>query len=205
VEVIVVLLIIAVLSAIGIPSLSGYIDQANHKQYISDARNKSIAVRSALLEIYATGGLDENGESILNEYSKAIGDKPSYNVWSIESSDGDAFSVYRRAAALMGTTYPEKPNFYFDDSRWIYYQVGSENSTRWNADGFIYLLFPEGHDTGRKENAILVTYKLKRVEGLIRWTNNADIDSTLDSMVYDANAGYEVYILEDNHSFYAMA
>lgn len=56
VELIVVLVILAILSAILVPALLGYIDEAKKKQYVLEARNLFIATQSKLSEIYAQRG-----------------------------------------------------------------------------------------------------------------------------------------------------
>ena len=53
VEVIIVLVIIAILSAVLIPSLSGYIDRANKAKYMLAAKNCMKAMQIELSEMYA--------------------------------------------------------------------------------------------------------------------------------------------------------
>jgi prepilin-type N-terminal cleavage/methylation domain-containing protein len=59
VEMVVVILIIAILAAISVPALTGYIDKARDKQWEMKARNLSIAMRTVLAEDYADGSLQK--------------------------------------------------------------------------------------------------------------------------------------------------
>lgn len=59
VEVIVVLVIIAILAAISIPSLTGYIDEAKDKQLISKAKNFYVAAQAVASKQYAQGILSK--------------------------------------------------------------------------------------------------------------------------------------------------
>lgn len=66
-ELIVVLVILAILAAIMIPSMVGWIDKAREKQVIIQARSAYIAAQSIVMEDYAMGGeLDDelSGEQI---------------------------------------------------------------------------------------------------------------------------------------------
>lgn len=55
VEVIVVLVIIAILAAFLVPTLSGYIDSANEKKVVANARQAVIAAQTLAQEEYAKG------------------------------------------------------------------------------------------------------------------------------------------------------
>jgi type IV pilus assembly protein PilA len=59
VEIIVVLVIIAILAAITIPTLIGYINNANEKQILSEARSVLVAAQAqAIAEFSADGSID---------------------------------------------------------------------------------------------------------------------------------------------------
>lgn len=55
VELIVVLVILAILAAIMVPALLGWIDKAKEKQYVLEARNIYMAAQSMASEQYAAG------------------------------------------------------------------------------------------------------------------------------------------------------
>lgn len=55
VEVIIVLVIIAILMAVLIPSLAGYIDKANEKSSMANCRNFVMAAQTIASETYGTG------------------------------------------------------------------------------------------------------------------------------------------------------
>ena len=56
VEVIIVLVILAILAAVIIPSLTGYIDRANKSKYMLSAKNCMNAMQVELSEMYAERG-----------------------------------------------------------------------------------------------------------------------------------------------------
>lgn len=69
VELIVVLVILAILAAIMIPALTGWIDKAKEKQVMLDARNVEMAVQAGLYERYAmddTFGENKTGVKVEN-------------------------------------------------------------------------------------------------------------------------------------------
>ncbi|MCI7732496.1 MAG: type II secretion system GspH family protein [Solobacterium sp.] len=76
VELIVVLAILAVLSAIMVPSLTGYIDKAKNTQLLSIARSVYTAAQIEVSEAYARGPIEVR--SAKNETNKpAVGNFPS--------------------------------------------------------------------------------------------------------------------------------
>ena len=62
VELIVVLVILATLAALLVPSLTGYIDKARQNAVIAKARAVLVASQAVVTEAYADGKLDEYGE-----------------------------------------------------------------------------------------------------------------------------------------------
>lgn len=67
VELIVVLVVLAVLSALLIPALAGYIRKAAESKVLLQARNTLVAAQSTIAEAYAKGDLvlDDAGEAFL--------------------------------------------------------------------------------------------------------------------------------------------
>jgi prepilin-type N-terminal cleavage/methylation domain-containing protein len=57
VELVVVILIIAILAAISIPALTGYIDKAREKQLLSDGHTIQTALQTIINEAYANTGV----------------------------------------------------------------------------------------------------------------------------------------------------
>ncbi|MDR1272269.1 MAG: prepilin-type N-terminal cleavage/methylation domain-containing protein [Clostridiales Family XIII bacterium] len=207
VEVIVVIVIIAILAAIGVPALTGYIDKAQDRKYIAEARNRMTALRVVLDEAYADG---EFKSTVAAETYFLEGDPASQYVNALtkifrvtnftaavlddtDLSNSNRFLYYRRAAALMAEDYPSDnlaPSSSFD-WYWAAHIIGPRNAstTLNNADGFVYMLFPEGLSNGKP--VVWVTYKLSHL------APTADTFSALDvaerKASYDPNAGYEVY------------
>lgn len=60
VEVLVVMVILAILAAVTIPTFTGYIDKAKEEVYLSEARLVSTGVQTYVIEQYAQGTLDRN-------------------------------------------------------------------------------------------------------------------------------------------------
>lgn len=96
VEMIVVLVIIAILAAVLIPALSGYIDRANERAILSEARGVYTAAQTALSEYYATNASDlvartqkdfknyETGEYL----RKAVGRVSDNSFYNIQNNVG---------------------------------------------------------------------------------------------------------------------
>ncbi|MDD5843163.1 MAG: type II secretion system protein, partial [Solobacterium sp.] len=76
VELIVVLAILAVLSAIMVPSLTGYIDKAKNAQLLSIARSVYTAAQIEVSEAYARGPLEVRSATNKTD-SPAVGNFPS--------------------------------------------------------------------------------------------------------------------------------
>jgi prepilin-type N-terminal cleavage/methylation domain-containing protein len=197
VEVIVVLVILAILAAIAIPALTGYIAKAQDKEYISQARNISVAMKTVLNEAYASGKIDGNAiakdEFTSGSALGAEGDK--FVAFDIESISNalyhNTIECYKQAATLIGETYPVDTN---SPGAWQYSPLASASSgaTAATADGFLFAFMPEGPNEGSP--AIAVTCKFKR---LAEPGSDAMsfVTAFYENGVYDANAGYEVYKL----------
>jgi prepilin-type N-terminal cleavage/methylation domain-containing protein len=205
VEVIVVLVILAILAAIAIPALTGYIEKAQDKQYIAEARNISVAIKTVLVEAYASGEINDEPSDLnyLKWSSMDYFTTPSVIInmarFSIESiseiatqgTDGTR-TYYRRAAALIGEAYAADDNIW-TERYWSYIPVTKPGSgaTAATADGFFLTLRPQGSTPGKP--VILITYKMPRRS--IATTNANELWDIFfdDDAAYDPNAGYEVY------------
>jgi prepilin-type N-terminal cleavage/methylation domain-containing protein len=188
VEVIVVLVIIAILMAIAVPALTGYIDRARDTQYLADARNKTTAVHSVLSELYTTSNLVSTSPAQTYTIRQNSSSSWLSKMWCIDETE--KYYIYQQAAKLMGTKYtPTSKN------AWEYYVFGPkvDSATVWNSDGFAYILFPEGTTNGKP--VIIVTYKLKRLNDS-SFVTYGDISFAWRLAQYDENAGYEIYKLK---------
>ena len=76
-EMIVVLVIISILSAIAIPSMLGWIEDAKQKQVLIGARNAYMAVQTVILEEYAQGELET--EDLTKEQIEKAGEYASFD------------------------------------------------------------------------------------------------------------------------------
>lgn len=78
VEVIVVLVILAILIAIAVPSVMKYIDDANEAKYLAEARAVYVAAEAEVTNDYAddrkiNGSIYSTDETILTEVKKSVG------------------------------------------------------------------------------------------------------------------------------------
>jgi type II secretory pathway pseudopilin PulG len=190
----VVIVIIAILAAIGVPALTGYIDKAQDKKYIAAARDHAVAARAVVDEAYANGELAESSgpytpsDFVENGNDFVIPQMYRFKRWDgrvLSSYMGD--SMFSRVASLLSEVYPGAT----DDGYWRFDFVGSidSTSTLLNADGFILEFYP----TGNTDPAIYVTYKVHRLEPVYTDKVNYFYDAFYDYGTYDPNAGYEVY------------
>jgi prepilin-type N-terminal cleavage/methylation domain-containing protein len=94
VEVVVVILIIAILAAISIPALTGYIDKAREKQLLADGHTIQVAMQTIITEAYA------NNKTVF-EASPGI---PEFTGSDVQAAlDGSTF--YEEIEKLTGTNY----------------------------------------------------------------------------------------------------
>lgn len=112
VEMIVVLVIIAILAAITIPALIKYIDKANQKQVVINARTAYLAAETAISEEYANSGTvnttltfkntdaDDTKSDIVSNAANLTGVNKSYKC-DVKIEDKKISSV----------TYIEKDNY----------------------------------------------------------------------------------------------
>lgn len=87
VEVIIVLVIIAILAAVLIPSLAGYIDKANQKVAVANARNFTMAAQTVFSEAYGEHGAlkttltaDEQKDYVQKAFDLAELSNPAFYV-----------------------------------------------------------------------------------------------------------------------------
>jgi prepilin-type N-terminal cleavage/methylation domain-containing protein len=210
VEVIVVLVILAILAAIAIPALTGYIDKARDKEYITQARDISIAVHSVLNEAVASGEI--TGDPAISSSSMhwfttpgtlLMGDNAKRFFITNTSlyATSDIYEYFKRAAALVGNSY----SFGSTDNRFFSYMtvaLRGSDVTAATADGFVFELYPEGYEEGSGKPWIVVTHKIARITELdadgiqrsVSWPIlfNASPEGKAH---YDPEAGYEIYKL----------
>jgi prepilin-type N-terminal cleavage/methylation domain-containing protein len=205
VEVIVVLVILAILAAIAIPALTGYIAKAQEKQYIAEARNAAVAMKTVLTEAYGSGEIsdapapftteEEDFSSTLDYFTKGLtinDDTVEFDPYhSQPSSDSDQY-YESQAAQLIGEPYSVNDSEATDMRFWKYlaYTATDSGATMTSADGFMYILLPEGIAYGKP--VVCVTYKIAKVEKVEDdiWTT---VTTEREKFHYDPTAGYEVY------------
>jgi prepilin-type N-terminal cleavage/methylation domain-containing protein len=209
VEVIVVLVILAILAAIAIPALTGYIDSADDKKWVMEARDASIAYHSVLIEAYADGTLykgtditstnPDNPNYVSEGQSSWAGsDVKAFSGGNISKyNTGDGYAYRKKAAGLMGKTYPEG---------------GVKNAGSWTIDffaprtppsytildapAFRYKYYPEGYVKGNGKPIIAVTYGLSVDKSAVG--NDKALDDAIKQLPAEAigKGGYNVFYFE---------
>ena len=118
-ELIVVLVILAILMAILIPALTGYIRKAQDKQVLAEGRNVLMAAQTALSEQYEaktdTGTIADVAEKVKAEISdltdseltgnyEVIANPDTYKVESLKYDNGKKVAVYSSTGDNKGWT-----------------------------------------------------------------------------------------------------
>jgi type II secretory pathway pseudopilin PulG len=192
----VVIVIIAILAAIGVPALTGYIDKAQDKKYIAAARDHAVAARAVMDDAYAKGEFsnDSSGQHSGDYINQPMPDDFLMQYWSIydlsDYATGDDWVFYSEITSLLG----EKEAAIGDEGWWYFDFAGPKGEANaLNASGFWWYIYPEGWVADAP--VIAVTYKLER----LNLTDGDSFSSFLPGQVlgatYNDNAGYEVYHL----------
>ena len=116
VELIVVLAILAILAAMLVPALTGYIDKANEKKVIATARQYYVAAQTVVSEAYANG--DEINEIIVSISDNKIGQFSSIQIGNDTDETPEDNKYFQSFLNLAELT---------DDTRYI--QFISDNQT----------------------------------------------------------------------------
>lgn len=109
VEVLAVLVIIAILAAVAIPTMSGFINDARKKSYTSQARNVYVAAQAAALELEAA----ENGvaAAAVNFYTRGDGSNYMTRVEALLGNDvesGSSFTITLNGNKVEEVEYTPK-------------------------------------------------------------------------------------------------
>lgn len=88
IEILVVLVILAIMAAITIPSMTGFIDDARKKSATAEARAVYVAAQAAVTESYADGRVPDD---IKEQIVRLVGDSriKEENIGEITLNDGD--------------------------------------------------------------------------------------------------------------------
>lgn len=110
VEVIVVLVILAILAAILIPSLTGYIDKAKEKVVLTEARSLFLAAQTELSEEYAKGSFAEGSMTITDGAGTGTNATLGNAIVKLSeiptaSATWDATITYNSLAKITAVTY----------------------------------------------------------------------------------------------------
>lgn len=146
VELIVVLAILAILAAMLVPALTGYIDKAKEKKYIATAREIYIAAQSMASEAYADDQPIISVTCSSGNYSITTGD---YGWNSTEGTRGDVITDSNNKYIKAIQSYIEKNDstsfiFEFDSGKvkrgTVFFQ---ECVIMYMNDNFVHLTYEE--------------------------------------------------------------
>ena len=134
VELIVVIVILAILAAILIPALLGYIDKAKQQQDILNAKNCLTAAQTEFVELYAKSSqiaktentktdVNLRGTAIADKILKAADDTPymliigtgNYNIYANTKQAHKAYTVY----FVAYWPAKDKDPIFFNGSEWM--------------------------------------------------------------------------------------
>ena len=111
VELIVVLAILAILAAMLVPALTGYIDKANEKKVVAQTRQAVVAAQTIASDQYALGqNLTEKTSTLKDGTTFAaavakLGEVPEGNIFSITASGGKVTALVYRVDGKTGKGY----------------------------------------------------------------------------------------------------
>jgi type II secretory pathway pseudopilin PulG len=201
---------VGILLAIAIPALTGYIQKADDVQYVSYARNCSVATRSVIEAAYAEGRFNLSPVAIATDYWSQGDPLVSYSagqgntkifesataseyLFPDDPANSDKRTLDRKAFELMANGDPPPNLRQFPNAPpWTICLVNSsliDNTTILNSDAFIMLYFP---DNGT-DLPIIVTYKIDRITKDGHYGTFAPGYSWTANLVYNSDIGYEVY------------
>ena len=108
VELIVVLVILAILAAIMVPALTGWIDKAKEKQVALEARSVYLAVQTLASEEYGENNPDRTNIAFVDIADLADLDETSTNITIAvyyEAGYGSGVAITKEAFTVSGLTY----------------------------------------------------------------------------------------------------
>lgn len=100
IEVVVVMVILAILAAVFVPSYTSYIEKAKENKYLAEVRFVSTGVESYILEEYAAGNL--NSRSIRNLISYEL-DDPKHPLADLLSGECTPGATIDYVGVKLGT------------------------------------------------------------------------------------------------------
>lgn len=99
IEIVIVLVIIAILSAMLVPSMMGWIDDSKKKSFLQEARSALTATQAEIANLYVAGETVipenfENHKSNLDGVSKKVGREVAANEisWELDGDEIDTFT-----------------------------------------------------------------------------------------------------------------
>ena len=143
VELIVVLAILAILAAMLVPALTGYIDKANEKKTLATARQYYVAAQTVVSEAYANG--DEINEIIVSISDNKIGQFSSIQIGNDTDEtpeDNKYFQSFLNLAELTDDTSLIRVISYNQTVNDFYVVIGNKQATlsngKWTVESYGY-------------------------------------------------------------------
>ena len=116
IEIVIVLVIIAILSAMLVPSMMGWIDDSKKKSFLQEARSALTATQAEIANMYVAGETNiptsfAAGSSYLDGVSKKVGRTVAANEisWTLDGDEIDTFTY---------TDTGEKYTVTWDGDKW---------------------------------------------------------------------------------------
>ena len=143
VELIVVLAILAILAAMLVPALTGYIDKANEKKVIATARQYYVAAQTVVSEAYANG--DEITGITVSISGNKIGQLSSIRIGNDTDEtpeDNKYFQSFLNLAELTDDTSLIRVISYNQTVNDFYVVIGNKQATlsngKWTVESYGY-------------------------------------------------------------------
>jgi type II secretory pathway pseudopilin PulG len=193
VEVIVVLVILAILMAIAVPTLTGYIDKARDKELEMRARDLSVAMQTVLNETYGAGQLNSAEARDFIESGDPADDGSltlkRFTVSKLSQIVAGGPRVFGTEA--WGLVYGPVKDWTFD---FVYCAPKGSDATLWTADAFYCYSLQDVQSDG---TVVYMSYGLTRADELVWGQKRQDFHNAVKdgTIQYDPNAGYEIYHL----------
>jgi hypothetical protein len=185
-ENIVVIALLTALAALMVFMFVGYAGQAKNERYVFEAREHVIAARAVLSESFVTGDLASLSRVVVLD-----DESPLSRSWSLaqlsEYDTGDPALFQQRVIELIEGTPPPLNG----SDPWDLWLVGPASATSFgDADGFLYIVWPEEQAGFGSESVVYVTYRVDHVDA-----NNAEdfLAAFWQQATYNPETGFETY------------
>ena len=156
VELIVVLTILAVLAALLVPALTGYIDKANEAKVLAEARTVLTAAQATVSEAYAKEQLVSSNGVIYDKPAKKAANDMAKQIWELSEFDSNnkkitwRFTVAGPGSPTLTPGVIDTFEYCNGSYRITYHAIGTEEyPTGWDSAEKATELKPPDFDYGK--------------------------------------------------------